>query len=770
MAQPCKSSTELIQRFDNLRFLNYAAKHWGHHICDQESQKELQPLILELINDEGLRHSSFQALQFQREFEGALADEIFESLPKDQHALHIAAYWNLIEIVEPLIETEADPSAIDSHKWTPLHWACANNHPQVAVSLVLKGVDVNAPDIQGWTPLFWAAFIGNAELIRWLLFCGADHQFRSRLGWTALHWAISSGNHAAVNDLLEHHSRMKKAVPPIHTMTMEQIKAYGNSISPIELAADGKDANLFELLLNDLEARNGTLGDARFNCIWETAKFDLPVSDNPWRTMTKGERTNGIESIVPKIGGKWDDPDGERLRSDPLRWKSTLLLSAIRDGQLSSVQMLAKSGVNFESVFALHIAAHRKDPRFVECLLENGADPNEKDHRGRTALHIAILNGFGETMNALVHGGSNANQHMPDQSEFDMNGRSSRRGKSNASRKTKDQGTPPIVLARNDLQMVHVLLLHGSDPNLTDDNGKSALHHAFYFGNLRLINLLLEFGAHGNSVGADGLTPLQSTKCRERTRSAPRRDHLEETNLSSSIMEISMKSNGTNMLEPGSPKSNNWCLLNDFLKRPVTFPVALNWKAIMLEACRSFATETLELLCRDERGAPHPLILFLVNAYNLKKRDQSLNVSALHEPFRRILSILRFSGSLINFYGTVREAGQEGEEHATSSKKTTPLALAATLPGSRDIFKDLLDHGADLYHGVDITFDPVLTAALLGEQEDLSYLLDHSLTSPNASHWTIHLKSVREHKSPIERVCFCLWKEGILDRVTLPLK
>ncbi|KAJ5722129.1 hypothetical protein N7488_000164 [Penicillium malachiteum] len=146
MDQPCQSSTELIQRFDDFKFLCYAAKHWGHQICDQESQKELQPLILKLINDDGLRHSSFQALQFRLEFEGVLADEIFESLPQGPHAPHIAAYWNLIEIVEVLIEADADLSAVDSHKWTPLHWACANNHPQVAALLILKGVDVNAPE------------------------------------------------------------------------------------------------------------------------------------------------------------------------------------------------------------------------------------------------------------------------------------------------------------------------------------------------------------------------------------------------------------------------------------------------------------------------------------------------------------------------------------------------------------------------------------------------------------------------------------------------
>ncbi|KAJ5722131.1 hypothetical protein N7488_000166 [Penicillium malachiteum] len=187
----------------------------------------------------------------------------------------------------------------------------------------------------------------------------------------------------------------------------------------------------------------------------------------------------------------------------------------------------------------------------------------------------------------------------------------------------------------------------------------------------------------------------------------------------------------------------------------------------MLKACRSFAAETAELLCHDKRGVSPSLILFLVDVYNSKKKDHPLNPSAFHGPFQKILSILRFSGSLINFYGSLRETGENGKEHAMSSDRMTPIALAAMLSGSRDIFKDLLNYGADLYHEVDVTFDPILTAALFGDQEDLSYLLEHSIASPNSSHWTIHLSSIREEKSPVERVCFCLQKAGVLEKVNV---
>ncbi|KAJ5722130.1 hypothetical protein N7488_000165 [Penicillium malachiteum] len=312
-------------------------------------------------------------------------------------------------------------------------------------------------------------------------------------------------------------------------MTMAQIKAYGNRISPIELAADAQDANLFELLVNDLEARNGTLGDVKFNCIWETAKFELPVSDNSWRAMTKGER------IKTTLMGK--DCDLIQYNGDQI---CCCPQSAMANYHLFRCLPNLR--------FCLHIAAHRKDDRFVKCLLENGADPNQKDYRGRTALHIAILNGFAETMTALAHGGSKVNQRLPDQSKFDDRPRRRVIRRLNASQKIEDKGTLPIFLASGDLQIVHGLLLHGADPNLTDENGASPLHNASSSGNLRLLYLLLKFGAHGNAVGADGLPALQSTTCRERTCSALQRDHPEKTNDCPAV-EASMKSNENDALD-----------------------------------------------------------------------------------------------------------------------------------------------------------------------------------------------------------------------------
>lgn len=768
--EPCNSSKELMARFDELKFLSYSAKHWGHHICNQDSEKRLQFLIMALLNDEKLMNAAFQALQFRPEFEGALADEIFDSVPKGQHALHITAYWNLSETAKIILEAGADVSITDSHKWTPLHWACSKGHLAVSHILVQKRADSNLQDIQGWTPLFWAAFIGNFELVRLLLSNGADHQFRSSLGWTALHWAISGGHFSVVQELLDHHSRSMKAVPPLHTMTMAQIKSYSQgTVSPIEFAADTQDADLFSLLVQYLETRKGKLGDARFNCIWKTAKFDIPVSKNPWRTLTKGERTNGIESIVPNIS---HDRYGaaefeENARSDPFRWKSLLLVSAIRDDQLSSAQMLAQSGVDFKTYLALHLAARRKDPRYVQCLLQNGADATLTDRQGRTALHIAILNGFVETMTTLIQGGSNVNQHMPSQASFAID-----------TRGRNVIGAPPLILAGGSVHMVRILLLNGADPRLRDDSERTALSRAFSRGNIQLIKLLLEFGAPVDSVGPDGQAPLHSlmrfndTQCKMEDLKelvlsliaagkmlSPPRDFLNEKIHSSSLADSS--EGVSNNITPlyMSLMEGRWKLLHIFLELGGTFPSNFDLTPSIKKATQDLEPDAIALLC-SEGGCPPPnSVLSLVESFIRQRESSKSDASILCDRFKRSLATLCSTGADINFYGTIEKGNK-----IMDKSKMTALTLAATISGSREISPNLLSHGSNLYHKSQQTFDPILTAALFGQQEDLSSLLDHSKLHPNPSHWTRFLKEAPEEKDSIELLCFCLRKAGRLDK------
>ena len=59
-------------------------------------------------------------------------------------------------------------NAKDEVEWTPLHYAVAMSHKEIAEELLVNGADVNAKDIGGDTPLD-VAMSGNDKKIADLL-------------------------------------------------------------------------------------------------------------------------------------------------------------------------------------------------------------------------------------------------------------------------------------------------------------------------------------------------------------------------------------------------------------------------------------------------------------------------------------------------------------------------------------------------------------------------------------------------------------------------
>ena len=82
----------------------------------------------------------------------------------DEHgvtALHIAAFWGRLEVVEFLVGAGADVNATNNDGDTALHLAAWEGHLEVVEFLVGAGADVNAADDDGDTALHLAARHGD---------------------------------------------------------------------------------------------------------------------------------------------------------------------------------------------------------------------------------------------------------------------------------------------------------------------------------------------------------------------------------------------------------------------------------------------------------------------------------------------------------------------------------------------------------------------------------------------------------------------------------
>lgn len=103
----------------------------------------------------------------------------------------------------------------------------------------------------------------------------------------------------------------------------------------------------------------------------------------------------------------------------------------------------------------LHITVERRDETWTRFLLQEGANPNIADNRGRTPLIAATEIGFIEGVEALVENGA----------------------RTDIANETGETPLISAVHARN-IELIEVLVRAGADPDRADNAGRSARDYA----------------------------------------------------------------------------------------------------------------------------------------------------------------------------------------------------------------------------------------------------------------------------------------------------
>ena len=195
------------------------------------------------------------------------------------------------------------------------------------------------------------------------------------------------------------------------------------------------------------------------------------------RSPLRFAKDNNLEKLVELLennGGKniFDEEIAKELGKK--------LIEVCANGEKKDVEELIDMGADVnqkeeDGKTALMRASYRGHKEVVELLIRNGADINQKDNNGVTALMWASYKGRKEVVDLLIQNGADVNQ------------------------KDSDGWTALMKASRQGYKEVaEVLIQIGADVNQKNNDGETALMMASKRGHKEIVELLIQNGADVN--------------------------------------------------------------------------------------------------------------------------------------------------------------------------------------------------------------------------------------------------------------------------------
>lgn len=435
------------------------------------------------------------------------------------------------DVVAVLLDAGADRNAQDAHGLTPLLEAARNGHTAVVARLALAKPNVKAVDEHQRNALLLACLAGaEPELLRQLMALGVDAGQADDQGHRAIDIAIEHGRWPQVSVLDPGYvlpanvaegladgefaktprELLREALAAQRPEAAEAMLGLGGGTSPetlaellLEFSADDK------LIAFDWLCRHGAPADLNrdgFDCVL----FQL--------LDRGGARQLAVQRLLERgqaVGGRGG------LSRFLLACQSGEHTS--RGAEQTALALLERGADAFGTLPGqdppLVLAIRLGWQRLLDALLAQGVDPNVRDARSHSAIHVAASLGREGALRVLIRAGALPQARSPDgQTAL---GVALAAGRSDLSHWLEWRGWPlpgrplqpvdlPAAAIAGDLEAVQRLLELGLPVDAPDPQGCTALLRAAGGGHADIVRRLLDMGADKEVSARTGATPLSA--------------------------------------------------------------------------------------------------------------------------------------------------------------------------------------------------------------------------------------------------------------------
>ncbi|XP_071136254.1 putative ankyrin repeat protein RF_0381 [Mytilus edulis] len=289
--------------------------------------------------------------------------------------LYMASAYGYTEVVQMLINNQADINKCTAIGSSPLYTACEGGHTEIVQMLINNKADINKCRDTGESPVYTACYKGHTEVVKMLINNKADINKCRDTGESPVYTACYEGHTEVVKMVINNKADINKC--------------RDTGESPLYIACQNGHTEVVKMLINN---------KADINKCRDAGEPPLYIACQEGHT----------EVVQMLINNKADINKCRNTGASPLH-------IACEEGHTEVVKMLINNKADINKcndlgASPLYIACQNGHTEVVKMLINNKADINKCRDTGASPLHIACEEGHTEVVKMLINNKADINK------------------------------------------------------------------------------------------------------------------------------------------------------------------------------------------------------------------------------------------------------------------------------------------------------------------------------------------------------------------------